>query len=501
MKINDVLEHSKAYLDKDDRQLIAKAFKFAEIAHKGQKRGTGEEYIQHPLFVADFLVDYKMDADTIAAALLHDAMEDNPQISPELEKNFSADIINLIDGVTKLGKIKIKKSWFLPLRFLQSQQEKQLGFERHVESLRKMFMAMSKDIRIIIIKLADRLHNMQTLDGVRPDKRERIARETLEIYAPLARRLGMGRLKGLLEDLAFPYAYPEEYKALKKMVGPKYEAKEKYISKAKYLVSEEIKKNKIKIIAIDGRRKHLYSLWKKLSRYDEDLGKIHDLMALRIIVPTQADCYRVLGVIHNHWRPLIGRIKDYIALPKPNGYQSLHTTVFGPEGEILEIQIRTKEMHEQAEFGIASHWHYSESKGGKDYKARKSAKITKNEAQWLNELARWHEKTKDSKEWVESVSMDFFQGRIFAFTPLGDVIDLPVGATPIDFAYAVHTDVGDSCVGAKVNGKIVPLKYNLKNGDIVEIATNKNSRPKRDWLRFVKTGRAKGKINSRLQNN
>jgi len=498
MNIDDILSKTNDYLGTEDRKLIRNAYDFAFDAHKNQARGTGEPYIQHPLAVSYQLACDRLDAKAISAALLHDVAEDNPEKLIKMKEQFDPEIIQLVEGVTKLGKIKIKKSWFLPLRYLQDKKEEELVFERHVESLRKMFMAMSKDTRIVIIKLADRLHNMKTLEGVTPDKRERIARETLEIYSPLAHRLGMGKLKGELEDLAFPYAYPKEYSDLKKKVGPKYEKKEKYISKIKYILKEELDKNGIKVIEINGRKKHLYSLFRKLNKYDNDIGKIYDLVALRLIVSSTEDCYKALGIVHSLWKPLIGRIKDYIALPKPNGYQSIHTTVFGPEGEIFEIQIRTFGMHERAEFGIAAHWHYSDQKKTDKYYKRESKTLDKTELEWLKELAEWNKKADNKKEWEKGVKMDFFEDRIFTFTPQGDVINLPTGATTVDFAYAVHSEVGDACSGAKVNGKIVSLNNNLKNGDIVEIITNKKTHPKRDWLNFVKTSRAKNRIKSKL---
>lgn len=499
MTIEDILNKTNSYLNSDDQKLIKHAYDFAKIAHSGQKRGTGEPYINHPLEIAYILASDNLDSATISASLLHDAVEDNPKILVEMKRQFSPGIVQLVEGVTKLGKIKIKKSWFLPLRYLQDKKEKELRFERHVESLRKMFMAMSKDIRIVLIKLADRLHNVKTLEGVNPEKRERIARETLEIYAPLAHRMGMGKIKGELEDNSFKYAHPKEYTDLKKRVGAKYENKEKYIAKIKYTLKEELIKNEVEIIALDGRKKHLYSLYRKLKKYNNDMSKIYDLVALRIIVATTEDCYKTLGIIHKLWRPLIGRIKDYIALPKPNGYQSLHTTIFGPGGEIFEIQIRTQKMHEQAEFGIASHWHYSDKKKSKSYLSDKPITGDKNEIEWLHELADWQKKIADRKEWEKGVKMDFFEDRIFAFTPQGDVVDLPTGATTIDFAYAVHSEVGDSCSGAKVDGKIVPLNYILKNGEIVDIIVSKKAIPKRDWLSFAKTSRARSRIKSKLQ--
>ena len=496
--IEDVIKKTSSYLDKNEQEVVKRAYHFAKYAHSKQKRGTGEPYIQHPLEVANYLANEKMDSQPIAAAFLHDIFEDQPQVIEEMKQQFAPEIIHLVEGVTKLGKIKIKKSWFLPIRILQDKKEEEMLFERHVESLRKMFMAMSQDIRIIIIKLADRLHNMKTLSGVTKEQQLRVAKETLEIYAPLAKRLGMGKIRGELEDYAFPIVYPQEYTDLKHMVGSDYEKKETYIAKIKFTLVSELQKNGLEVLDLHGRKKHLYSLFKKLKRYDSDLSKIYDLVALRIILKTTEDCYKVLGIIHGLWKPLIGRIKDYIALPKPNGYQSLHTTVFGPEGKIFEIQIRTQEMHEQAEHGITAHWHYSAQKSTKKYLSRKAVGMSKDELLWLKELAEWQKKAQDKSEWEKGVKMDFFSDRIFTFTPQGDVFDLPIGATPIDFAYAVHTDVGDSCTGAKVSGKIVPLDYNLKNGDIVDIITGKKAQPKRDWLNFVKTNRAKGKIKAKL---
>lgn len=488
MTINDLLKITQKYCDPREQVLIKKAYFCAEKIHQGEKRGTGEAYIMHPLMTAKWLAENELDADTISAALLHDVVENNPSESQEIKKIFGAHIAELVDGVTKLGKIKIKKSWFLLFKIFQNQQEKQLGFERHVESLRKMLMAMSKDIRVIFIKFADRLHNMQTLNGVYPQKRERIARETIEIYAPLAYRLGMGELKGTLEDLAFPYAYPKEYEWVKKIAGPKYQEKGKHLEKAMRIIKLKLAENKIKA-QIHGRKKHLYSLYKKLIKYDRNLSKIYDLVAIRIIVDSVEACYKVLGIVHSMWKPLLGRIKDYIAMPRPNGYQSLHTTVFGPDGEILEIQIRTWKMHNMAENGIAAHWHYSQDK--------KSTKIPKDKFEWVQELGRWQGKLIDRNEWSKGLRLDFFEKRIFVFTPQGDIRDLPASATPIDFAYSVHTEIGNKAKLAKVNGKLVRLNHKLSNGDIVDVIIDKNSKgPKRDWLRFVKTSKARGKIKS-----
>jgi len=492
MTIEKLAEKTSTYLDSKDVESIKKAYQLASSVHQNIKRGTGEDYIDHPLEVAYYLAENELDRATIIAALLHDAEEEKPEIKNTIKKEFGQEVAELVEGVTKLGKIKIKRSWFFPLNILQARQQKELGFERHVESLRKMLLAMTKDIRVVLIKFADRLHNMKTLRGVRSEKRERIARETLEIYSPLAYRLGMGKIKGELEDLAFPYAYPKEHAQLKKILSHKFEEKEKYLKKVMALLGTKLKNEHIKA-EIHGRRKHLYSLYKKLLRYDNNLSKIYDLVAIRIIVENVEDCYKTLGLIHAMWKPLIGRIKDYIALPKPNGYQSLHTTIFGPDGEIIEIQIRTREMHERAENGVAAHWHYADKKH--DGKAI-MAPVGKNQTEWLKELEHWQEGLKDARELNEALKLDFFRDRIFVFTPGGDVSDLPINACPVDFAYSIHTEVGQNCQGARVNGKIVKLNYPLKNGDIVEIITKKSSAPKRDWLKFVKTSRAKGKIRS-----
>ncbi len=489
MSINELTSITKNYLSNSDQKKIIEAFELAKTVHKNKKRGTGEDYIEHPIEVATYLAQEKMDAPTIIAALLHDAEEDDPKIKNQIIKQFGKEVGDLVEGVTKLGKIKIKKSWFYPFKFFQEQQQKQLGFERHVESLRKMLIAMSHDIRVIMIKFADRLHNMKTLQGVSKIKRERIARETLEIYSPLAYRLGMGKIKGELEDLAFPYAYPKEYEELKKRIGKKYDEKEKSLKKIMSILGRKLDSLKIKS-EIHGRRKHFYSLWKKLHRYDNNLEKIHDLVAVRIIVNNIDDCYKVLGIVHSLYRPLIGRIKDYIALPKPNGYQSLHTTIFGPDKEIVEIQIRTHEMHERAENGIAAHWYYSDKKSDE----AKKSKIAKEQIEWLEELTRRQESLKNARELAEALKLDFFHDRIFVFSPEGDVYDLPLDATPVDFAYAVHTEIGETCLSAKVNKTLVRLNHPLKNGDIVEIVTKKGSIPKRDWLKFVKTSRARNKI-------
>ena len=481
------------YLSESDKKLIRRAFECAQKYHQNQKRKTGEPYVIHGIKTAAVIADLKLDAQAVAAAVIHDVCEDTPCDLNTIRKEFGKEIAGLVDGVTKLGRIRITRRWL----FLRN-KEKMPEFDRQVETLRKMFMAMARDIRVVIIKLADRLHNMETLKGVKEEKRLRIAQETLEIYAPLAYRLGMGELKGQLEDLAFPYVYPKEYKELKKRIANRLEQKEKYIENLKKMMLKKLAKEGIRA-EIHGRTKHLYSLWLKLQRYDNDLGRIYDLVALRIIVDNVSQCYQVLGFIHSIFRPLVGRIKDYVAMPKPNGYRSIHTTVFAQGGEIVEIQIRTRKMHDQAENGIAAHWHYSEKKKTLDYLLKRSTRVPHDELVWVQELAKWQRHQADNKEVIDSLGMDFFSDRIFVYTPKGDVKNLPTGAIPIDFAYAVHTDIGNSIGGAKVNGKMVEISHPLQNGDIVEILVKKNATPKRDWLEFAKTSLARSKIKSHLK--
>ncbi|MBI2674782.1 MAG: bifunctional (p)ppGpp synthetase/guanosine-3',5'-bis(diphosphate) 3'-pyrophosphohydrolase [Candidatus Yanofskybacteria bacterium] len=465
---------------KKDPGLIEKAYKFAEYAHGGQKRLSGEDYITHPLCVAYFLADLGLDSPTIAAGLLHDVIEDSGITLEELKKEFGADIAFLVEGMTKLRKIS-------------DAANKEDGAHRsHFNSLKKMFFATAEDIRVILIKLADKYHNMETLKFMSKADQKRIALETLEIYAPIAARLGMGRLKGQLEDMAFPYVYPREYSWLLKKVKEKYSDRLNYIERTKPMIRRYLKDAGVAIIDLNSRAKHYYSLYQKLKRKDLDPEKIHDLVAMRIIVPDISSCYEALGVIHKHYKPLPGLIKDYIALPKPNGYQSLHTTIFCEKGRLVEIQIRTESMHDYAENGIAAHWAYSES--GKTKPIAANAK----EVEWVAQLKKFLGESKTGES-LASLKIDFFKNRIFAFTPKGDVKDLPEGATPIDFAYAIHTDLGHTTKGAKVNGKIVSLNYELKNGDVVEIMKGKEKKPSFDWLKVVKTAMAKKAINSWLR--
>lgn len=496
ISLNKILEITSLYLNKDKQKVIIRAYNEAKKIHKNEKRASGEPYITHPLYVAYYIAQEKLDEKSIAAALLHDTVENSSRSIQNIQRKFGIEIAMLVDGLTRLNKVKIKSKWSISEFLINKITGKdKIMFEQHVDNLRKMTLAMTKDIRIILIKLADRLHNMQTLNHLLKEKRYEIAQQTLEIYAPIAYRLGMGELKGTLEDLSFPYIYPEEYKKIKKISNKYYPHKENYIEKAKKIISKDLKENKINA-EINGRKKHLYSLWLKLNKYNGDITKIYDLVALRIIVDSIEDCYTVLGIIHKKYKPLIGRIKDYIAVAKSNGYRSLHTTVFGPLGEILEIQIRDWTMHEQSEFGVAAHWHYTTNK--KLFKLKeKSENVEKLQTEWLKELASWHEKITDPEEWTRGLKMDFFKDHIFVYTPQGDVINLPNGSTPVDFAYSVHSEIGNNCIGAKVNSKLTKLNSQLENGDIVYIITSsKPKKPKKDWLKFVKSYKAKDHIKS-----
>ena len=473
--IKDILDLS-GKMKPEDLALIDKAFIFAEKAHLGQKRMSGEPYFVHPFETAKILASFGMDTQTIAAGLLHDVLEDTATTEEEIQKNFGDDILFLIKGVTKLGTLKYR------------------GHERHVESLRKFFIAMANDLRVVIIKFADRLHNLRTLQYVREDKRARIAIESIEIYAPLANRLGMGKLKGELEDAAFPYAYPKEYAQVEEIIKEKKELYEKNLKEVSEKLKKELEKNKIKFIEIDYRIKHKYSLYQKLLKYDMDIDKIYDIVALRIVVNTVEDCYRVLGLIHSIWNPLPGRIKDFIAIPKPNGYRSIHTTVFTGLGGVAEIQIRTKEMHTEAAYGIAAHFAYKEQ-------GVKKTKDDKDKFKWIEELKELNYSPGDPKSFIDHLKMDFFNNRIFIFTPKGDVVDLPEDSSPIDFAYSIHTDIGNHISGAKINSKMSHIFTKLKNGDIVEIITKKDSKPSSKWLEYVKTSVAKKHIKSYLEKN
>jgi GTP diphosphokinase / guanosine-3',5'-bis(diphosphate) 3'-diphosphatase len=458
---------AKTYLPDEDISQLYHAFDFATAAHKGQLRKSGEAFVNHPAEVAIILSELRMDVDTLAAALLHDTVEDSDVTLEEIEAEFSPDIAELVDGVTKITRLEIES--------LSDEQ---------ANNFRKMLLAMSKDIRIIVIKLADRLHNMRTLTALREDRRIFKARETMEIYAPLAHRLGIGSIKWELEDLSFFYLEPQKMQQVSRMVAESRDAREAYLAETIQAVSAELDKVGIRA-KINGRPKHLYSIYQKMTRKGKGFSEIYDLIALRVIVESVKDCYSTLGAVHTLWHPMPGRFKDYIAMPKANGYQSLHTTVIGPAGRPLEIQIRTKEMHRMSEYGVAAHWRYKDGTTQDDFDEKLS---------WLRSMLDWQDETTDSKEFMEGLKVDLFENEVFVFTPKGDVISLRAGSTPLDFAYAIHTEVGHHCVGAKINGSIVPLSYELQMGDRIEILTQKTSTPSRDWLNIVKTTSARAKI-------
>ncbi len=456
------------HLDREDQEFVRRAYERALSAHRGQRRLSGEEYVNHPVEVAAILADLQLDSETLAAALLHDTVEDTPLTAEEVEREFGPEVARLVDGVTKLGRIS-----------LRSDQQQQ------AENIRKMMVAMAEDLRVVLIKLADRLHNMRTLDPLPEVKRRKISRETLDIYAPLAHRLGIGQIKWELEDLAFRNLEPEAFADVARRIARKRPERESLVTDLREVLAAELDKVGIKA-DITGRPKHIYSVWQKMIRDNKDISEIYDLSAMRVLVESVRDCYGVLGVVHSLWKPVPGRFKDYVAMPKSNGYQSLHTTVITHTGEPIEIQIRTEEMHRIAEFGVAAHWTYKE--GGKD--ASFDQKLS-----WLRSLLEWQTEVGDAESFVDTVKIDLFQDEVYVFTPKGDVLNLPAGSTPVDFAYRIHTEVGHRCVGSKVNGRMVPLDYELKNGEIVEILTAKAPHgPSRDWLNFVKSASAKERI-------
>ena len=460
--------------DKDERDLVTKAYHFAEKAHAGQARKSGEPYFNHVFATAKNLAELGMNPTVVSAGLLHDVLEDTPTTEKEIEKEFGKDVLSLVKSVTKLGTLKYK------------------GVERNVENLRKFFISMAADLRVIVIKLCDRLHNVETLEHLRPDKAHRIAMETLEIYAPLANRLGMGKLRGRLEDAAFPFAFPKEYEETKRLLTEKRETYEEHLSMFEKAFDKALKAGGVKVLARDKRVKHLYSLWKKLEKHHMDMTKIYDIIALRVIVPTIEDCYQTLGIIHGSWKPLPGRIKDYIAVPKPNGYRSIQTTVFTGTGGIIEIQIRTEEMHIEAEYGLAAHFIYKE-------KGSAAHKNIEKEYEWIAHMRDTQKNIDDHETFFENLKMDFFGNRVFVFTPNGDIINLPEHASIIDFAYHVHSSIGNHAMGAKVNGKFVGLEAQPSSGDIVEVIVNKNAHPSDKWLELAKTSMARVHINKYLK--
>jgi len=476
MTIERIIDKVKSNDSDADLDLIHLAFEFADDAHRGQKRKTGEPYIQHTLHTAFLLAQIKADTETVIAGLLHDVPEDTEKTLEDVKDNFGSEVAFLVEGITKLSKIKYR------------------GVDRYNESLRKMFLAMAQDLRVILIKFADRLHNIRTLDALPEKKRQRIAKETLEIYAPIAGLLGIWRFKWQLEDLCFKHLYPEEFKKLEyKYEVEKKVERNKYIQNIKNILGSQLKKDGIDF-EILGRFKHLYSIYKKMQIKNRRFDEIYDVFALRVIVPDIASCYNTLGIIHALWKPKSSRFKDYIAVPKPNGYRSLHTTVFGPDGKATEFQIRTTEMNDEAFYGIAAHWYYKE-KGG-------SQAIKENQPKWVADILNFQKEAASSNEFIQKIKFDVFQKRKFVFSPKGDVFDLPEGSTPIDFAYAVHTEVGNHATAALVNNNMAALNQALKNGDMVEIITDKKRKvPGSDWLKFVKTTRAKDKIKQALKEN
>jgi guanosine-3',5'-bis(diphosphate) 3'-pyrophosphohydrolase len=469
IRFEDIYETVQRYHPGTELELVRKAYIFSAVEHKGQTRASGEPYLVHPLEVAAILAEMRMDPACVAVGLLHDVLEDTLTTPERIEEYFGPDVLHMVEGVTKISKIPFSSSE-----------------ERQAENFRKLLLAMVDDIRVILVKLADRLHNMRTLQHLPDERRVRIARETMDIYAPLAGRLGMSKIKNELEDLSFQYLDPESYKELAARVSQKRQQAIAFIEKLKKTVDEKLKAAGV-TATMEGRIKRLYSIHQKLRRQRIDLEQVYDFVALRIVVPTIPDCYAALGVLHNLWRPVPGRIKDFIAMPRPNGYQSLHTSVIGDEGHPFEVQIRTREMHQIAEEGIAAHWKYKEGKSGVPDKDDRAFA-------WLRQLLEWQQEVKDPHEFLNSLKLDLYPEEVYCFTPAGEVKTLPRGATPVDFAYAIHTEVGHQCVGARVNGKIIPLRYKLKNGDIVEILTSPAHNPSRDWLAFTVTNKARNKI-------
>jgi GTP pyrophosphokinase len=460
--------------DRLDHELLVRAYRFSEVAHAGQVRHSGEPYVSHCVEVARILADLQLDTITVASGLLHDIVEDTDITVQDVEREFGPEIAQIVDGLTKIAN--------LPL----SSRE-----ERQVENYRKLLLSIAKDARVILIKLADRLHNMRTLDWLAPDKRRRIAQETRDLYAPLAHRFGMAKVRWELEDLSFKHLEPDAYKSLARLVAAKRTEREQFIAQLRDPLEKRLSDAGIVGVEVTGRPKHLWSIYKKMQQRDRPYEDIYDLLAIRVIVPNVLECYHALGVIHDGWTPVQERIKDYIAQPKSNGYQSLHTTVFGPGRQLFEIQIRTRDMHRTADFGIAAHWLYKES-------TRNADELDKQLA-WFRQVLELQLDAETPGEFLEFLKLDLYQDEIFVFTPTGDVIQLPKGATPLDFAFAVHTQVGAHCAGAKVNGRIAPLSRELKNSETVEVLTNPNAKPSRDWLAHVRTGRARHKIRQMLR--
>ncbi|HEX3892708.1 MAG TPA: bifunctional (p)ppGpp synthetase/guanosine-3',5'-bis(diphosphate) 3'-pyrophosphohydrolase [Terracidiphilus sp.] len=468
-RFEGLIRQVQANRPSDDVSLIRKAWEFCVQHHKGQMRASGEPYIIHPLEVAEVLAEMKLDATAIAAALLHDAVEDTPATSEEIDASFGDQVAHIVEGVTKIDKIQF------------ANRE-----DRQAENVRKMLLAMVSDVRVVLIKLADRLHNMRTLEHLKPDRREAIARETLDIYAPLAHRLGMGKVRGELEDLAFRYTDPVSFEQISEAVEARRIDGEQFLRQVEDTLVEQLRENNVEA-RVEWRIKRLYSIYQKLQRSKASVDQVYDLLAVRVITQDVASCYAVFGLIHTLWRPVPGRIKDFIAIPRANRYQSLHTTVIGEGGHQFEVQIRTEDMHRIAEEGIAAHWKYKAA--GEGVTARDEERLN-----WIRQLVEWQKEMTDPNEFLSSLKMDLYPDEVYTFTPKGKVVVVPADGTPVDFAYTVHTEVGHTCVGAKVNGRMVPLRTKLRTGDIVEIVTQKDHKPSRDWLTFVKSPRARNKI-------
>lgn len=471
LRLNDITQRVRAYHPTADVDLIKRAYVYSAQAHQGQVRKSGEPYLVHPLEVSAILAQMKLDEYAICAGILHDTVEDTDATYEEIERLFGAQVADIVAGVTKLG---------IPFN---------TAFEKQAENFRRMLVAMAKDIRVILVKLADRLHNMRTLEHMRPSKQERIAEETLEIYAPLANRLGIHWMKAALEDLCLRYLHPKDYHEIQSKLDATAKDREAYVIRVQNILTEKLKTEGLQG-EVKGRIKHVYSIWRKLKAQSIEFEQVNDIIAFRLILPDVGSCYQALGICHATWRPVPGRFKDFIAMPKPNGYRSLHTTVIGPDVQRVEIQMRTQEMHNVAEEGVAAHWAYKEgrptSAGGEQFA-------------WLRQLMEWQQELQDPTDFISTVKVDLFSSEVYVFTPRGEVKELPVGSTPVDFAYHIHSEVGHHCAGARVNGRIVPLRYRLKNGDTVEITTQSKQRPNRDWLNFVKTARARTRINAYLR--
>ena len=474
IRFEDLLEKVRGYTSDEERELLRRAYVFSELEHKGQVRHSGEPYLVHPLEVANILADMRLDAVAIAAGLLHDVVEDTLTTIEKIREHFGPEVAHLVEGVTKLGAIQFSSSE-----------------ERQAENFRKMLLAMVDDIRVILVKLADRLHNMRTLGHMPEDRQLSTARETLDIYAPIANRLGMSKVKNELEELAFRFLEPESYQVLRGRVENRRRAAEAEIEDLKKTITAQLREAQIPVIKAEGRLKRLYSISQKLKRQKIDLEQVYDFVALRVITESIRDCYAALGIIHQTWSPVPGRIKDFIAMPRPNGYQALHTSVVSPRGMSFEVQIRTEEMHRHAEEGIAAHWKYKEGRVGDSRDERYFL--------WMRQLLDWQQEVRDPHEFLQNLKVDLYPEEVYTFTPKGQVKAFPRGATPVDFAYGIHTDIGHQCVGARVNGKMVPLRTRLRNGDIVEIVTNAGHKPSRDWLNFVATSRARNKIKHVVQ--